>query len=96
MSEMEEFLAFLESVNWAAVVVSLLLFAVTIWLGIWLPGKVIERHTNQPVARYVWYGVGSLALVMIYLAAYGYGLFWNILAKDPSAIDGGRHSTLRQ
>lgn len=79
---MAELLDYLASVDWMAVVVSVVLFTVAVIVGIWMPGKYIERHTNQPAARYVWYCVGALTLVMIYIAAYGYGLFWNNLNES--------------
>jgi chromate transport protein ChrA len=92
----EALLEFLASVDWMGVIVAVVLFAVAVVLGIWVPGRYIERHTNQPAARYVWYGVGTLVLVMIYLAAYGYGLFWNNLneseKRDPFVF-GRRDST---
>lgn len=97
---MEAVLEYLSQVDWMTVAVAVTLLAFAIVVGVWLPGRFIERHTNQPAARFVWYGVGTLTLVMIYLAAYGYGLFWNNLGesekKDPYVFGKRDQSTVRQ
>jgi hypothetical protein len=96
---MDDVLEYLANVDWLAAMMTLVLVTVALILGVWLPGKYIERHTNQPAARYVWYGVGTFVLVMVYVAAYGYGLFWNNLGesekKDPYVFEGKNRTTHR-
>ncbi|MBP9891872.1 MAG: hypothetical protein KBG84_08185 [Planctomycetes bacterium] len=97
---MDAVLEYLANVDWLATLMTLILVMVALVLGVWLPGKYIERHTNQPAARYVWYGVGTFTLIMVYVAAYGYGLFWNNLGesekKDPYVFGKRGQSTTRQ
>ena len=97
---MEAVLEYLSNVDWLAALMTLILVTIALILGVWLPGKYIERHTNQPAARYVWYGVGTFTLVMVYIAAYGYGLFWNNVneseKRDPYLLDGKNRTTHRQ
>ncbi len=97
---MDAVLEYLANVDWLATLMTLVLVMVALVLGVWLPGKYIERHTNQPAARYVWYGVGTFTLIMVYVAAYGYGLFWNNLGesekKDPYVFGKRGQSTTRQ
>ncbi len=99
MRHMEDLLQFLGAVNWYAAAVAGALLAVTVVIGLWLPGRLIEAHTRQAGARYIWYGVGGMLLIMVYISAYGYGWFWNSMADqekaDPFLTDKGRHTTLR-
>lgn len=69
---------FLLDVEWLRVFVTVIFTAVAVVAGIWWPAKLLEAHTNQPLVRWGWYVVGTFALVMIYLAMYGYGNFWNL------------------
>ncbi len=97
---MQELLEFLANLDWMALAVTVVLTLIALLVGVWLPGKFIERHTNQPAARYVWYGVGTFTLIMVYIAAYGYGLFWNNVneneKRDPYLLDGKNRTTHRQ
>ena len=97
---MEAVLEYLGNLDWPALIVSVILVGIGLVVGVWLPGKFIERHTNQPGARYVWYGVGTFTLIMVYIAAYGYGLFWNNVneneKRDPYLLDGKNRTTHRQ
>lgn len=69
---------FLSRVDWVRVVVTLLATLVAVVAGIYWPARALEAHTNQPLVRYAWYVVGTMALIMIYLAMYGYGHFWEL------------------
>ncbi|MCC6575169.1 MAG: hypothetical protein IT462_15440 [Planctomycetes bacterium] len=68
--------AWASRIDWWRTFFSVLVFAVAVVLAIWLPARVLEYHTNQRGIRYVWYVIGSMILVMIYLCMYGYGRFW--------------------
>lgn len=83
---MTEFLndvwTFLGALNWAWVVLAIFATAIAIVFGIWIPARLLELHTNQPLIRYVWYVAGTLALVMIYISMYGYGHFWDLYRQS--------------
>ncbi|MCB9932850.1 MAG: hypothetical protein H6841_05435 [Planctomycetes bacterium] len=74
---------FLSSLDWVRVIVTILFTAMAVVLGIWFPARMLERHTNQPLAKPVWYVVGTLALVMIYVSMFGYGRFWTLYSNSP-------------
>lgn len=97
---MEDLLELAAQVNWGTVAISLALLAVTVVLGLWLPGRVMEEHTRQPAARYVWWVVGGMVLVMIYISAWGYGWFWNSVVEneraDPYLREGRGRTSVRQ
>lgn len=73
---------FLTELNWWRVIVTILFTALAVVLGIWFPARMLEQHTNQPLAKPVWYVVGTLALVMIYVSMFGYGRFWSLYADS--------------
>ena len=79
--------SFLAAIDWIRLVFSLLFTIVAVAAGIWYPGRILERHTNQPIARYVWYALGTLMLVMIYLTMYGYGFFWDSFRRNATKED---------
>ena len=58
---------------------------IAVVLGIWFPAKMLAQHTNQPLAKPIWYFVGTVALVMIYISMYGYGHFWDLYADSPES-----------
>jgi ABC-type arginine/histidine transport system permease subunit len=72
-----------DGLNWVRVFVTVLATLVAVVLGIWFPARMLEAHTNQPLARPVWYVAGTLILVMIYVCMYGYGQFWTLYAESP-------------
>lgn len=72
----EDMLAWAARIDWVKTLINVLIFAAAVVLAIWLPARVLEYHTNQRGVRYIWYVIGSLVLVMIYLCMYGYGRFW--------------------
>ncbi len=74
--DMDAVIEFLGNVIWWRVIVTLVFTAVAVAAGIWWPARLLEAHTNQPLVRWGWYIVGTLALAMIYTAMYGYGQFW--------------------
>ncbi len=78
MEFLREFWTFLLDVEWLRVFVTVIFTAIAVVAGIWWPARLLEAHTNQPLVRWGWYVVGTFALVMIYLAMYGYGHFWNL------------------
>jgi len=73
---------FLAGVQWLRVVITIIATLLAVVGGIYLPARVLEAHTNQPLVRYAWYVVGTMALVMIYLAMYGYGQFWDLYRES--------------
>ena len=74
---------FLSHVNWGRVAVIVIFTGVAVVAGIWFPARMLALHTNQPLAKPMWYIVGTLALVMIYISMYGYGHFWDLYADSP-------------
>lgn len=77
--------AFLSSLNWMRVFFTILFTAVAVVFGIWFPARMLAEHTNQPLAKPVWYVIGTLALVMIYISMYGYGHFWELYSESPES-----------
>jgi thiol:disulfide interchange protein len=73
---------FLYDLNWVRVIFTVLFTVLAVVLGIWFPARMLEQHTNQPLAKPVWYVVGTLALVMIYVSMFGYGRFWSLYADS--------------
>ncbi|MCC6464457.1 MAG: hypothetical protein IT463_03845 [Planctomycetes bacterium] len=76
MDWLQPVLDFLAQVRWGYVFLVLISTVAAVYFGVLLPGRLIEAHTNQPIARWVWYVVSVLVLLMIYVAMYGYGEFW--------------------
>lgn len=74
--------SFLAALHWGRVVITVIGTLIAVVVGIWFPAKMLEAHTNQPLARYVWYFVGTLALVMVYISMYGYGHFWHLYSES--------------
>jgi hypothetical protein len=85
MEFLEGIWTFLGNLNWWRVIVTIFFTAVAVVLGIWLPAKMLEEHTNQPLAKPVWYVIGTIALVMIYISMYGYGHFWQLYSESPES-----------
>lgn len=84
MSEfLQETWIFLGNVQWVRVIITILATLIAVVLGIWFPAKMLELHTNQPLAKPAWYVVGTLCLLMIYISMYGYGNFWQLYADSP-------------
>jgi len=83
MEFLENVWNFLGNLNWIRVFFTIVFTAVAVVFGIWYPAKMLEQHTNQPLARPVWYVIGTLALVMIYISMYGYGHFWELYSNSP-------------
>ena len=84
MSEFfSEIWTFLSNVHWVRLIITIMATFIAVVLGIWFPAKMLEEHTNQPLARPAWYFVGTMALVMIYISMYGYGEFWQLYADSP-------------
>ena len=83
MEFLSEVWTFLSSVHWVRVIVTILATLIAVVLGIWFPAKMLALHTNQPLAKPVWYVVGTLCLVMVYISMYGYGHFWQLYADSP-------------
>ncbi len=73
----QDILDWASTVNWFRALFNLIVVAAAVVLAIWLPGRALEYHTNQRGVRYIWYVIGSLVLVMVYLCMYGYGRFWD-------------------
>lgn len=80
-----DLLEFLANVQWVRVVVTIMATAVGVVLGIYVPARLLEMHTNQPAARYVWYVIGTITLIMVYICMYGYGLFWELYSNSEAA-----------
>lgn len=80
-----DLLEFLANVQWVRVIVTIMATAVGVVLGIYVPARLLEMHTNQPAARYVWYVIGTITLVMVYICMYGYGLFWELYSNSEAA-----------
>ncbi|MBX3461079.1 MAG: hypothetical protein KF696_14125 [Planctomycetes bacterium] len=76
---------FLGNIAWIRVIITIMATAVGVVAGIWVPARLLEVHTNQPAARYVWYVIGTITLVMVYICMYGYGLFWELYATSEAA-----------
>ena len=76
---------FLYNVQWGRVAVIVIFTMIAVVLGIWFPAKMLAQHTNQPLAKPIWYFVGTVALVMIYISMYGYGHFWDLYADSPES-----------
>jgi predicted PurR-regulated permease PerM len=76
---------FLTSLDWIRVIFTILFTAVAVVFGIWFPARMLEQHTNQPLAKPIWYVIGTLALVMIYISMYGYGHFWELYSNSPES-----------
>src|SRR5690606_29979937 len=76
---------FLARVHWVRVIFTVLLTAIAVFLGIWLPARILERYTNQVALRYVWYVGGTLMLIMVYVSMYGYGHFWELYGTSELA-----------
>ena len=85
MEFLNDIWVFLTNVMWGRVAVVVIFTLVAVVLGIWFPAKMLEQHTNQPLAKPLWYVVGTLALVMIYISMYGYGHFWDLYADSPES-----------
>lgn len=85
MEFLNDIWVFLSHVQWGRVAVVVIFTLVAVVLGIWFPAKMLEQHTNQPLAKPVWYVIGTLALVMIYISMYGYGHFWDLYADSPES-----------
>jgi hypothetical protein len=75
---LESVLSFLAAVNWIHVIISVISVAIAVVVGIWVPARLFELYTGQPAVRYIWYFVGGMMLVMVYLSLYGYGNFWTL------------------
>jgi ABC-type amino acid transport system permease subunit len=73
---------FLSNVHWMRVIITVLATAVGVVAGIWFPARMLENYTNQPAARYIWYVLGTGAMVLIYISMYGYGLFWELYLES--------------
>ncbi len=80
-----DILEFLANVHWVRVIFTILLTGLAVVLGIWWPAGVLERYTNQPAVRYVWYIAGTLMLIMVYVSMYGYGHFWELYSASELA-----------
>jgi ABC-type amino acid transport system permease subunit len=78
MEFLDSVIDFLSRVEWMRVIITVLATLFAVVVGIYWPARLMETYTNQPVARYAWYFVGTMALIMIYLAMYGYGHFWDL------------------
>ncbi len=85
MEWLSEVFDFLVSVHWVRVIITILATAVGVVLGIWVPARLLELHTNQPAVRYVWYVMGTLTLIMIYVCMYAYGHFWDLYGDATAA-----------
>lgn len=79
---MDAIVEFLSGVIWWRVIVTIVFTGIAALLSIWWPAKLLEAHTNQPLVRWGWYVVGTFALVMIYIAMYGYGHFWTLYRES--------------
>ncbi|MCA8910199.1 MAG: hypothetical protein KDB82_00720 [Planctomycetes bacterium] len=82
MAFIQDILTFLSNVQWLHLIITVLATMLAVVLGIWFPARMLEAHTNQPAARYVWYVAGTLVLVMIYISMYGYGHFWELYSNS--------------
>lgn len=86
---MDAILEFLGNIVWWRVLITVVFTAIAVVVAIWWPARLLEAHTNQPLVRWAWYLVGTFALVMIYMAMYGYGSFWT-LYRESEVRDRGR------
>lgn len=77
--------SFLGALNWGRLVVAFFATVIAVVVGIWFPARMLESYTNQPLARWAWYVVGTLALAMIFISMYGYGHFWTSYAASDEA-----------
>ena len=84
---METVLEFMGNIVWWRVIWTLFFTAIAIVLGIWVPAKALEYHTRQPMIKWMWYVVGSFALVSIFISLYGYGHFWELYGERKFEID---------
>lgn len=75
-------LEFLSGVQWMRVIITVVVTALAVLLGIHTPARVLEEHTNQPLVRYAWYFVGTFLMVMIFISMYSYGNFWNLYMQS--------------
>lgn len=66
----------------AQIFVTVVATLIAVVLGVWLPGRLLEAHTRQPAARYVWYVASLIVMVMIYISMYGYGHFWQLYSDS--------------
>jgi hypothetical protein len=82
---LEDVLNFLAAVNWIHVIISVFALTIGVVVGIWIPARLFELYTGQPAVRYIWYFVGGMMLVMVYLSLYGYGSFWTLFAESGGA-----------
>lgn len=80
---MDEALQFLANVQWVRVIVTVAATFVCVLLAVHLPGRLLEEHTNQPAARYVWYVASLMLMIVIYACMFGYGLFWDLYSQNP-------------
>jgi cytochrome c oxidase assembly factor CtaG len=62
------------------------------YLTVYLPGLVLERHTNQPGTRYIWWVVGSLLMVFSLIAMFSYGYIWDIARRNLYGDAGAREA----
>ena len=76
---------FFTNLNWWRVIVTIFFTALAVVLGIWFPAKMLAEHTNQPLAKPIWYFIGTVALIMIYVSMYGYGHFWELYSESPES-----------
>ena len=74
---------FMTRVQWGRVFVTIVATAIAVVCGIWFPARMLEQHTNQPAARYVWCVAGTMTIVVIYVCMYGYGHFWTLYSESP-------------
>jgi ABC-type amino acid transport system permease subunit len=81
---------FLARVNWVRVTITVLATLTAVVLGIWAPARMLEFHTRQPAVRYIWYVLGTLILIMVYVSMYGYGLFWELYSEN--SLEGEPHA----
>jgi hypothetical protein len=85
MEFLNDIWVFLGNVQWGRVAVVVIFTLIAVVLGIWFPARMLVEHTNQPLAKPIWYVVGTIALVMIYISMYGYGHFWDLYADSPES-----------
>ena len=80
---------FLSHLDWLRVVFALLGTVVAVVFGIYIPARILEDYTNQPALRWIWYGLGGMCLIMVYISMFGYGYFWTAYTntKDQDPVD---------
>lgn len=80
---MDAVLEFLSNVQWVRLIVTLAATFVCVLLAVYLPGRLLEEHTNQTAVRYIWYAASLLLMIVIYACMFGYGLFWDLYSQNP-------------